>query len=282
MGDQWTIGFVGAGVMAEVMIAGLLDEGVVEPGRVLASNRRPLRSEELSERYGIETTIDNAAVAAEADVVVLSVKPQTLPGVLRELEGKIKPEATVLSIVAGARTAVLQRGLGHERVARCMPNLPCRIRQGMSVWAAPEDTPADHVSRIEAVLGVMGEAIRVSDEGHVDRATAVNGTGPAIVAQFVKAMLEAAAYIGESRPVAKETVLATLAGTAQMIRDSDVHVAELIDEVTSPGGTTSRALQVLKQGRFSAVLTESVDAAYQRTLELGESLEKKMEKNLED
>jgi pyrroline-5-carboxylate reductase len=133
------------------------------------------------------------------------------------------------------------------------------------------------VERIEAVLGVMGGVIRVSDESHVDRATAVNGTGPAIVAQFVKAMLEAAAYIGESRPVAKETVLATLAGTAQMIRDSDVHVAELIDEVTSPGGTTSRALQVLKQGRFSAVLTESVDAAYQRTLELGEALEQKLD-----
>jgi len=277
MGEQWTIGFVGAGVMAEVMIAGLLDEGVVEPGRVLASNRRTERGEQLTDRYGIRTTPDNCTVAAEADVVVLSVKPQTLAGVLKELEGKVNPAATVLSIVAGARTGVLQRGLSHELVARCMPNLPCRIRQGMTVWAAPADTPEDHVNRIEAVLGVMGEVIRVSDEGHVDRATAVNGTGPAIVAQFVKAMLEAAAFIGESRPVAKETVLSTLAGTAQMIRDSDVHVAELIDEVTSPGGTTSRALQVLKQGRFSAVLTESVDAAYQRTLELGAALEEKLQ-----
>jgi pyrroline-5-carboxylate reductase len=93
------------------------------------------------------------------------------------------------------------------------------------------------------------------------------------VAQFVKAMLEAAAYIGESRSVAKETVLATMVGTAKMLQDSDGHVASLIDEVTSPGGTTSRALQVLKQGRFSAVLTDSVDAAYQRTLELGKQLE---------
>jgi len=277
MAEQWTIGFVGAGVMAEVMIAGLLDEGVVAPSRVLASNRRSERSQELADKYGIQTTTDNAVVAQGADVVVLSVKPQTLAKVLKELKDKINPEATVLSIVAGARTGVLQRGLAHERVARCMPNLPCRIRQGMTVWAAPEEMPEDHVARIEAVLGVMGGVIRVSDESHVDRATAVNGTGPAIVAQFVKAMLEAAAYIGESRPVAKETVLSTLAGTAQMIRDSDVHVAELIDEVTSPGGTTSRALQVLKQGRFSAVLTESVDAAYQRTLELGESLEKKLE-----
>ncbi len=272
MAEDWTIGFIGAGVMAEVMIAGLLDEGVLDAERILASNRRADRSAELSEEYGIVTTTNNTEVAQRADVVVLSVKPQTLAKVLRELNGQINPTATVLSIVAGASTAVLQAGLGHARVARCMPNLPCRIRQGMSVWAAPADAESTDLDRIESILGVMGEAIRVSDEGHVDRATAVNGTGPAIVAQFVKAMLEAAAYIGESRSVASETVLATLVGTAQMIRSSDAHVADLIDEVTSPGGTTSRALQVLKQGRFSAVLTEAVDAAYQRTLELGESL----------
>jgi pyrroline-5-carboxylate reductase len=277
MAENWTIGFVGAGVMAEVMIAGLLDEGVLGPGRILASNRRSDRADELLERYGIATTTDNIAVARQADVVVLSVKPQTLAKVLRELHGQVNASATVLSIVAGARTAVLQAGLAHERVARCMPNLPCRIRKGMSVWAAPPDLNAATLSRIESILGVMGEVVRVADEGHVDRATAVNGTGPAIVAQFVKAMLEGAAYIGESRSVARETVLATLMGTAEMIRASDGHVADLIDEVTSPGGTTSRALQVLKQGRFSAVLTEAIDAAYQRTLELGESLEKQIE-----
>ena len=157
-----------------------------------------------------------------------------------------------------------------------MPNLPCRIREGITVWAAPADTAGTDVERIERILGVMGGVIRVPDEGHVDMATAVNGTGPAIVAQFVKAMLEAAAYIGESRSVAKETVLATMVGTAKMLQDSDGHVASLIDEVTSPGGTTSRALQVLKKGRFSAVLTESVDAAYQRTVELGQQLDEEV------
>jgi pyrroline-5-carboxylate reductase len=149
----------------------------------------------------------------------------------------------------------------------------------MTVWAAPEGTAAEDLDRIRSILRVMGEEILVMDEGHVDRATAVNGTGPAIVAQFVKAMLEAATFIGESRSVAQETVLSTLVGTAEMIRagaKDGIHVAQLIDEVTSPGGTTSRALQVLKQGQFSAVLTEAVDAAYQRTLVLGENLEKRV------
>ncbi|MBM4390577.1 MAG: pyrroline-5-carboxylate reductase [Deltaproteobacteria bacterium] len=272
MNDTWTIGFVGAGVMAETMIAGLRDNGFA-PGRITASHRREDRCAELR-AHGITACVDNRE-AARADVVVLSVKPQTLAGVLAELRGTIRPEALVLSIVAGARVRAIAEALGHARVVRAMPNLPCRIRQGMSVWHGRELLAADR-SRVQTVLTSMGAEIEVDDEAHVDRATAVSGTGPAIVAHFVKAFLEAAAYIGEPRGVARETVLATLSGTVELLRQSDAHVAELIDEVTSPGGTTSRALQVLKNGRFSAVLTESVDAAYQRTVELGDQLEQKL------
>ncbi|MSP54646.1 MAG: pyrroline-5-carboxylate reductase [Myxococcales bacterium] len=267
---SWTIGFVGAGVMAETMISGLLAEGF-EPGRILASHRRADRVAELS-ALGVSATLDNR-VAAAADVVVISVKPQTLLGVLAEVKGAVRPDALVVSIVAGARLRVLQVVLGHHKVVRCMPNLPCRIRRGMTVWCAAGELGDGDRARVAAVLGVMGKHIEVQDEGHVDRATAVNGTGPAIVAHFVKAFIEAAGYIGEPRGVARETVLETMLGTAEMILQNEGHIAELIDEVTSPGGTTSRALQVLKNGRFSAVLTESVDAAYQRTRELGDALE---------
>lgn len=273
---DWTLGFVGCGVMAEVMIAGILEEGLLAPERIIASNRRQSRGSELMEKYGIRTTTNNLDVIAASDVVVLSVKPQTLAKVMTELKGHVPAETMVLSIVAGASMKALRTGLQHERVARCMPNLPCRIREGMTVWTSPLDTDESDVARIESALGVMGGVVRVSDEGHVDMATAVNGTGPAIIAQFVKAMLEAAAYIGESRTVAKETVLATMVGTAKMLQESDGHVASLIDEVTSPGGTTSRALQVLKKGRFSAVLTESIEAAYDRTQELGAQLDEEV------
>ncbi len=268
--ENWSIGFVGAGVMAETMVQGLLAEGVA-PGRIVASHRRAERVAELA-ALGIRATLDNRE-AAGADVVVISVKPQTLLGVLAGISGAIRPDALVVSIVAGARVRVLQTTTGHDRIVRCMPNLPCRIRRGMTVWSASAPVTAEDRARVAAILGVMGKHIEVEDEGHVDRATAVNGTGPAIVAHFVKAFIEAAGYIGEPRGVARETVLETLLGTAEMIRQNEGHIAELIDEVTSPGGTTSRALQVLKNGRFSAVLTESVDAAYQRTRELGDVLE---------
>ncbi len=268
---DWSIGVVGTGVMAETMIAGLREEGTAG-ARIIASHRRSDRLKFLEERYGIRTTLSNAE-AAQADLVVLAVKPQTLPGVLAELRGKIPEQSLLLSIVAGARMRLLQDTTGHSRVVRCMPNLPCRIRRGMTVWCAPPEVNATEKARIQAVLRVMGEEVSVEEEEHVDRATAVSGTGPAIVAHFVKAYLEAAAYVGLPRAVARQTVLATLQGTVEMLRASDGHVAELIDEVTSPGGTTTRALQVLKNGRFSAVLTESVEAAYLRSRELGDALE---------
>lgn len=269
----WTIGFIGTGVMAETMIAGLIDTGF-DPLRVIASHRRPERLAELA-CHAIRTTLSNVD-AADADVVVLALKPQTLAQVLGELRGNLRSDAVVLSIVAGARVRVLADSLLHTRVVRAMPNLPCRIRQGMTVWYGGKTLADADRERVKTVLASMGAELEVDDEGHVDRATAVSGTGPAIVAHFVKAFLEAAAYIGEPRGVARATVLATLSGTVEMLRRSDAHVAELIDEVTSPGGTTSRALQVLKNGRFSAVLTESVDAAHQRTIELGDQLEARL------
>lgn len=263
---MWTLGIVGAGVMAEVMLSALIDEGFA-PSRITASHRRRDRADALAKRYGVTGTTDNRAAAA-ADLVLLTVKPQTLPPVLAEIRGALRPDGLVASIVAGAPTSVLQEGLDHRRVVRCMPNLPSRIRQGCTVWYAPADVGPADLERVAGILRAVGTEVRTTDEENLDRATAVSGTGPAIVAHFVKAMLEAANFVGEPRALGLETVLATLAGTIEMIRRSDDHVADLIDEVASPGGTTSRALQALKNGRFSAVVTDAVDAAYQRTKEI--------------
>jgi pyrroline-5-carboxylate reductase len=266
----WTLGFVGAGVMAEVMITGLLEEGVLPPAQIFASDRRQARLDELATGHGVRVTTDNREVAEAADVLVLAVKPQNLPDVLPELRGLLRPEAAALSIIAGARLSTLTDALGHRAVARCMPNLPCRIRRGMTVWTAAPGFP--ELDRVRQILRVMGEEVFVEEEQHVDRATAVSGTGPAVVAEFVKALFEAAVYVGQPRDVAHDTVLATVIGTAEMIRRGGadgVHVAQLIDEVTSPGGTTSRALHALKKGHFQATVTDAVDAAYQRTVELG-------------
>lgn len=266
MSKNWTLGFVGAGVMAETMLSGALGKGLLPSEAILASDPNSQRREHLSREYGVQVFEDNLEVLERADLVVLGVKPQSLPRLLPSLSGRIPEGTQVLSIVAGASIASLQSALGHSRVARAMPNLPCRVHCGTTVWTGAAGEAGE---RVRAVLACMGDAIEVDQEQHIDRATAVNGTGPAIIAEFVKAFMEAATYIGEPRELARASVLSTLKGTVEMIAQSEDHVAQLVDEVTSPGGTTSRALQVLKKGRMAAVVTDSVDAAYQRTLELG-------------
>jgi len=270
------IAFVGSGVMAEVMISGLLSRRLVAPGDIWAAGPRPERAVLLGERFGLHAVTDNREAVERAGMVVLAVKPQTLGKVLRQIRAAIRQDHLVVSIVAGARMGSIGSALGHPAIVRCMPNLPCQIHRGMTIWTATAEVSAPARDRIRRMLQTMGREIYVPDELDIDRATAVNGTGPAIIAHFVKALEDAANFIGESRELGRQSVLQTIIGTAEMILASERHVAELIDGVTSPGGTTSRALHVLQQGRFSAVLTEAIDAAYRRCLELGAGLDEQV------
>jgi pyrroline-5-carboxylate reductase len=270
------IGFVGSGVMAGVMIDGLLTRQLVTPGDIWAAGPRHERADQLTARYGIHTTTDNLEAVEQADLVVLSVKPQILAKVLHQLRAAIRQEQLVVSIVAGARMGVIGAALRHPAIVRCMPNLPCQIHRGMTIWTATPEVAAPARARVRRILQTMGREIYVPEELDVDRATAVNGTGPAIIAHFVKALEDAANFIGESRELGRQSVLQTIIGTAELILASDRHVVELIDGVTSPGGTTSRALHVLQQGRFAAVLTDAIEAAFRRSVELGVSLEERV------
>lgn len=270
------IAFIGSGVMAEVMINGLLTRHVTSPDRIFAAGPRPERAEQLVASYGVRAGTDNVEAAENADIVVLSVKPQTLAKVLRQIRRSIRQEHLVMSIIAGARMATIGSMLGHPAIVRCMPNLPCQIHRGMTIWTATPEVSEPVRENVRSILQTMGKEIYVPEETDVDRATAVNGTGPALIAHFVKSLEDAANFIGESRSLARRSVLETILGTAEMILRSERHVGELIDGVTSPGGTTSRALHVLHQGRFSAVLTDAIDAAYLRTLELGTKLDEQV------
>lgn len=267
------IGFVGSGVMAGVMINGLLTREVFAPGDIWAAGPRQARAEELEGLYGIHATTDNLAAVEQADIVVLAVKPQSLAKVLRQVQPAIRHDHLVMSIVAGARMGCIGSALAHPAIVRCMPNLPCQIHRGMTIWTATAEVAPPARDSVRSILQTMGKEIYVPDEIDVDRATAVNGTGPAIIAHFVKALEDAANFIGESRDLARQSVLQTIIGTAEMILASRRHVVELIDGVTSPGGTTSRALHVLQQGRFAAVLTDAIEAAFRRSVELGVQLD---------
>jgi pyrroline-5-carboxylate reductase len=261
--------FVGGGNMGEAMVKVVLDKGLALPGQVIVSDIREERRQELAERYGVRVTADSASAAGEADVVVLAVKPQVLPAVLEELRSKIPPAAVVLSIVAGARLAVLVQGLEHAAVVRAMPNTPAQIGQGMAVWTSTPQTTAAQCDQAQAILDAMGEAIHVHDEKQLDMATAVSGSGPAYVFLIMEAMVDAAVRLGFAHPVARQLVLQTVLGSAMFARESGMHLAELRNMVTSPGGTTAEALHQMEKGALRAVIGDGIRAAYEKSQALG-------------
>lgn len=267
--EDTRLAFIGAGVMGEAMIKGLLSQRLVFPEMIIASDPRPERGKELSERYGIATTTDNVQAAQQAQVVVLSIKPQVLAAVLAQLRGHIRKEALVLSIIAGARIETIARGLEHRKIVRVMPNTPAQIGQGMSVWMSTSEVEPRQREQAQMILRALGEEIAVDDEDYLDMATALSGTGPAYVFLFMEALIDAGVHLGFSRRVAQQLVLQTLQGSVAYARQSNLHPAELRNQVTSPGGTSAEALYQLEKGGLRTVLSRAIWAAYQKSRYLG-------------
>lgn len=265
-----TLAFIGSGVMAEAMINGILGQGLTDPPRMIASDPLTERGQELAERYGVKTTNDNRQAAKAAQIVVLSVKPQVLPVVLKELKGAIDPSGLILSIVAGARIKVIAEGLSHSAVVRVMPNTPAQVGQGMSVWTATAEVSDEQRAQAQSILRALGEEIYLEDEDYLDMATALSGTGPAYAFLFMEALIDAGVHLGFSRRVAQQLVLQTLQGSVAFARQSIAHPAELRNMVTSPGGTSAEALYQLEKGGFRTVLSRAIWAAYQKSKYLGE------------
>ena len=273
MFEDKTIAFVGSGIMAEAMIKGLLRQGLVLPGQIVASGPRRERAQELFDRYQVRTTTDNVEAVRGADLVVLAVKPQVLGAVLEELNGAVDPETLMLSIVAGAPLATIQK-LGAAAVVRVMPNTPAQIGMGISVWTASEATTEAQRQEALAILTALGEEVYVGDEGYLDMATALSGTGPAYVFLLMEAMVDAGVHLGFSRHVSERLVIATLRGSVEYARQSPRHLAALRNQVTSPGGTSAEAIYHLEKGGLRTVISRAVWAAYQRSKALGELAEK--------
>ncbi len=259
--------------MAEAMIAGLLRGRIVEPHQVIASHPRPERREALEREYGIRTVAGNAEAAAQADVILLGIKPQMLIRVGADLRPSLRRGQLVLSIIAGATTRAITGVLGHDQVVRSMPNTPARLGRGMTVWYATPETTPEQRDQARALLRALGHEIEVDDEKFVAMATAVSGTGPTYVFLVMEALIDAAVHLGFPRHVAHDLVIETLEGSTLFAKSSGDHPAVLRNMVTSPGGTSAAALHELESGRLRTVLSEAVWAAYRRTVELGEQLE---------
>lgn len=265
------IAFIGPGVMAEAMIAGLVKNGLAAAESIVVSGPNVARVEELGKRYRVGFVTDNAAAAEGAAVVVLAVKPQRLDRVLQDIRGSVPPTALVLSIVAGATIAKIAGGLGHDAIVRSMPNTPAQIGEGITVWTVSETVLEQQKETAREILTAFGDEVFVDEERFLDMATALSGTGPAYVFLFMEAMVDAGVHLGFSRRIAQTLVEKTVRGSVDFYarRDDPVHLARLRNQVTSPGGTSAAALYYLEKAGFRTALSRAIWAAYERSRELG-------------
>lgn len=263
------LGFIGGGVMGEAIIAGVLNKGLAGPHDIAVCDIAPARREHLAEAYGVGVTEKAPEAIADASIVVLAVKPQEFAAAAQEVAGYLKPAQTVMSIMAGVPVATIQEALRHEAVVRAIPNTPARIGEGVTIWTATQSVPQAAREDLRSVLGVLGREIYVADEKYVDMATAVSSSGPAYVFLVMEALIDAAVHIGLRRDMAEGMVIQTILGSARYAQVTGKHPAELRNQVTSPGGTTTEGLWALEEAGLRAAFVEAVTAAYEKAKRLG-------------
>jgi pyrroline-5-carboxylate reductase len=275
MGER-TIGFIGGGNMAEAMIRGLLRGQDFGPEQVIVSGPRQERIGELKSKYAIRGTTDNRE-AALADIVVLSVKPQILSRVLGEVRGSIGANALVISIAAGVPVATIQGRLtAGARVIRAMPNTPALVDAGATAIAGGEFTSESDLADAKRIFDSIGITV-VLDESQLDAVTGLSGSGPAYVFLILEALSDAGVKVGLSRRTAQLLASQTVLGSAKMLLETNEHPGRLKDMVTSPGGTAITGLHTLEHGGLRTTLMNAVEAATNRSRELGEAMSRKKE-----
>lgn len=266
--DQ-TIAFIGSGVMAEAMIRGLLNQAIVTPEQIIAADPWAERLQELQTRYAIRTTSHNVEAVEAGQIIIFSIKPQSLKTVMPEIRGHLRRQDLLLSIIAGAPIRKLADGVAHAAVVRAMPNTPAQIGQGITVWTATPEVSDLQKQQAQAVLGSLGVEIFVEEENYLDMSTALSGSGPGYVFMMMEAMIDAGVHLGFSRRIATQLVFQTMKGSVAFAEQSGKHVAELRNQVTSPGGTTAAALYHMEKGGLRTVISRGIWAAYERSISLG-------------
>jgi pyrroline-5-carboxylate reductase len=266
--DPRRIAILGAGKIGESLLSGLLSDGWRTADEIVVTGRRAERVEELRERYAVDGTTSNTEAVVSAALVVVAVKPQDFDVLLGEIGGLLLPEQTVLSVAAAIPTAAIEARIAAAvPVVRAMPNTPATVHEGIAGICAGAHADDAHLSLAEEALLHVGAVVRVS-ERYMDAVTAVSGSGPAYFALLAEAMIEAGILLGLSREISTQLVVQTMLGTAKLLRDEKMHPVELREMVTSPGGTTIRAIRELERAGVRAAFLNAIQAAMERSREL--------------
>jgi len=263
------LSFIGGGNMAGSLIAGLIADGW-NPASIRVSDTDTRQLERLLQRFPIETTSDNAHAIEGTDVVVMAVKPQVMEDVAYTLANSVsRVKPLVISIAAGIPEATLRQWLGEKTaIVRCMPNTPAMVQSGATAMYANPYVTDDQRSIAESILRAVGIIIWVDDETMMDAVTALSGSGPAYIFLFLEALQNAGRELGFSGETAYLLALQTVFGAAKMALESQEDAATLRQRVTSPGGTTERAINTLHEGGFEKLVSKALHAAAERSREL--------------
>jgi pyrroline-5-carboxylate reductase len=270
---QCTIAFIGGGNMARSLIGGLIsNQFTAENIHVSDANTEAL--DNLASRYNVKTFTDNLAAIADADVIILAVKPQQLQSVIRQISPAWQQDKLLISIAAGIRLDDISRWLDFDGAAivRAMPNTPSLVQAGATALCANDYVTSAQHELAESMLRAVGLALWISDEKQMDAVTALSGSGPAYFFLVLEALQTAGMELGLPEETARLLALETSFGAAKMALESDESACVLRQRVTSPGGTTERALDVFEQGDLRGLFKQALTAAAQRADELAEQL----------
>jgi pyrroline-5-carboxylate reductase len=271
--DTPHIAFIGAGNMASSIIGGLVESG--HPAKLIsAADPFPPSLERLQDVAPVNVCADNAAAVAEADVVILAVKPQVMAEATNSIARAVRNRrAVVISIAAGVTITSMQARLGPEAaIVRCMPNTPALLGCGASALFANAGVSPQQRRYAEATLGAVGITCWVPEEAALDTITALSGSGPAYFFLFMEAMIDAACELGLDRETATAMTLQTGLGSTRMALENDVDLVELRRRVTSPGGTTQSAVQNFEGNDLRKIVAQAIGAAADRAAEMAREM----------
>ncbi len=263
-------GFIGSGKMAGALVRGMIRAGTAEPGSITVSDPLEAARASLAIETGATAAVDNRVVAAASDVIVLAVKPQSMGGVLKELQPLLTNDHLVISIAAGISIDALAAGLGPEarRIVRVMPNTPALLGEGASGYCLGPAARSSDDEIVRSCLDAVGRSFCVP-ERLLDAVTGLSGSGPAFVYMMIEALSDGGVRVGLPRDIATALAAQTLLGAAKMVLETGLHPGQLKDQVTSPGGTTIAGLHAMERAGIRAGLMDAVQAATNRATELG-------------
>ena len=263
-----SVAFIGAGAMATATIRGLIQSEICAPGSIQACDPLASARTALTEGTGVQAFAECGPWLAEADTVILVVKPQHLEQAAAQAAAHINESQIVISFVTGARLNSLTAHLGQERVVRAMPNTAVQVGRGFTVWTAAGALSEPDLGRVREILNALGSELYTADEHHIDIATAVSASGPAYAFLLLESWTDAGVFLGLPRDLAQKMALETISGSMALVNATGAHPAVLKSQVTSPGGTTARALQVFEEGGIRGLFGRAIRAAHEQSIDL--------------